>query len=204
MKNILLFLTASFVLLFSCTTQQKVTFNSDWSGKVFTSVDKTGLPDLEEGEEMDTSGIFEYSYNRFQIESLKLIEGIANVKIESSTPKVSSFSYEFNDINALNASAYLFNQEVIFDPMHTFFKLNGKNELEFSLPRAKRNKKEEDTSGYMNLFLYELDLEFPREIKSITSDCDSLVQNVKSLSINSNVGIMQKMPKSQKTIIKLK
>lgn len=204
MKNILLLISASLVLFYSCTTQQKVTFNSDWSGKVVTAIDMTAVLNLaDEGEIEDSSSIFGDSNSAFKIESLRQISGIKNVKVDSNASYFGIISYEFNDISALNASAYLFSQEVLFDPMHTFFKLNGKNELEFSLPRLKKDG-EEDSAGMLNLFVYQLDLEFPREIKYFTSESDSTVKDQKKLSIVSNLSLMMNLTKAQKTIIKLK
>lgn len=201
MKNTLYILTSLLVLI-ACSTQQKITFNKNWSGKVVTTIDMTMLSQLSGLDEEDTATIFQDSINAFKIESLKKIKGINNVKIESNTATVSVLSYEFDDVSALNASAFLFTQEMLSDPLHNFFKLNGKNEIEISLPKLKSEGEEDLSIG--DQFLYEMEVDFAKNIKSFKSDCDTIIQKNNSLLIKTNLSSLMNPKKSHKTTVKVK
>lgn len=191
------------VSIFACTTHQKVSFNKDWTGKVTTTIDMTQLAQLAGADAEESETVLNDSINKLKIESLKKIEGIKNVKIESNTSQISVLTYEFSDINSLNASAYLFSQEMLQDPMHTFFKLNGK-ELEVNLPRLKSEENPEGDMGLGEQFLYQMELEFARKIKGFKSTCDTIIQNNNSLLIKTNLTNLSNKEKTHKTTIKLK
>jgi hypothetical protein len=202
MKNKITFILL-LLIAFSCSTHQKVSFNKNWSGKVVTTIDMTQLAQLAGADAAENETVLNDSINKLKIESLKQIEGIKFVKIESNTNQISVLSYEFDDINALNASAFLFSQEMLQDPMHTFFKVNGK-ELEVNLPRIKSEENPEGDMGLGDQFLYQMELEFARKIKSFKSTCDTIIQNDNTLLIKTNLTNLSNKEKTHKTTIKLK
>ncbi|MFN5416365.1 MAG: hypothetical protein ACK5B9_04860 [Flavobacteriia bacterium] len=202
MKNKFTFILL-LLIAFSCSTHQKVSFNKNWSGKVVTTIDMTQLAQLAGADAAENETVLNDSINKLKIESLKQIEGIKFVKIESNTNQISVLSYEFDDINALNASAFLFSQEMLQDPMHTFFKVNGK-ELEVNLPRIKSEENPEGDMGLGDQFLYQMELEFARKIKSFKSTCDTIIQNDNTLLIKTNLTNLSNKEKTHKTTIKLK
>ncbi len=99
----ILFLFVALTLA-SCSMTQKVHFNKDWSGSVISDFDYSmlymmagdSLSEIEGADAMDMTSV---------VTDLARIDGITNVQVLKSEEGYFKFSYDFEDIDALNAAS---------------------------------------------------------------------------------------------------
>ncbi|MCE3294854.1 MAG: hypothetical protein K0R65_568 [Crocinitomicaceae bacterium] len=169
MKNA--FYTSLLLLLFaSCTANQKVKFNKNWSGSVETTVDFTDLYKTMGDEPSPT--LMEDTSNIRKMDRLKRIKGISKVKVESRGRYVTVLSYKFKNLEALNLSGNLLYNDVDYMKT-TFFKVEN-NELFFSFPN--QEEMGSDDLGMGDLFFYNLEIETEGPVREAFTGCDTLVQ----------------------------
>ncbi|MGV3630321.1 MAG: hypothetical protein ACO1O6_03905 [Bacteroidota bacterium] len=167
MKNLLLSLI---LLTASCTANQKVKFNKNWSGSVETTVDFTDLY-KSMGEE-GAPALMDDTSNINKMDRLRKIKGISRVRVEARGNYVTVLSYKFKNIEALNLSGNLLYNDVNYIKT-TFFRVEN-NELYFSFPN--QEEMGTDDLGMGDLFFYNLEIETQGPVREAHTGCDTLVQ----------------------------
>ncbi len=168
MKILCLSLLLFFVV--SCTANQKVKFNKNWSGSVETSVDFTDLYKTMGDEPAPT--LMEDTSNIRKLDRLKKIKGISKVKVESRGQYITVLRYNFKNLEALNRSGNLIYNDV--DYIQTEFFRVENDELHFTFPT--QAEMGSDDLGMGDLFFYNLEIEMPGTTREVFTGCDTLVQ----------------------------
>jgi hypothetical protein len=179
MRNLIATLILS-TLFVSCNTSQKVQFNKDWSGSAETIADFKGMYDmLGEEQQMD---LLTDSVNQIKLEQLKNTPGISKVKATSPEKSKIIISYDFANIDALNASGNLLYGKTE-DAKFTYFELQNKNELIFNYPP----QEEGADMGMGDQFIFEMEISSKRKIKEIETTCENLTKETNSVKISTNL-----------------
>ncbi|MGB0521396.1 MAG: hypothetical protein ACPGJS_00480 [Flammeovirgaceae bacterium] len=180
----LIYLCCIVLFASSCSFDQEIHFNKDWSGNAAFMVDLSTMmamlpPDTTGGglggpTESLTKGFTEME------EEFSKTEGISNVEVEEDKELGKmQIKFDFASIDALNnclqgegdMGAVLSNKD------HVFFRVKGKNKLIYEVPKMGESLKEEEPNmnldqmaGMAAMMRYHLKLTFDRKVKKASSD----------------------------------
>lgn len=177
----ILFQCLLLLFIVSCTANQKVKFNKNWSGSVETTVDFTDLYKTMGDEPAPT--LMEDTSNIRKMDRLKRIKGISKVKVEARGNYVTVLTYKFKDLDALNLSGNLLYNDVDYMKT-TFFKVEN-NELFFTFPS--QEEMGSDDLGMGELFFYNLEIETTAPVREAFTGCDTLIQTNSRVVVKTNL-----------------
>jgi len=193
MKNIFLLTLAVFALV-SCKLSQQYTFNADFSGKYQLLFDLNEMASYGVEDPDSIPNVFE----DFNLDSVKQayeqIKGLSHVNV-SAAKNVLNVRYNFNDLDALNASLDVQNNGE--------FSLNNGSGIKFSNENGvfKYNFEEEnaestpDSIAEMMTFIdYDIVMEFAKPINSASNGIISESGN--RLTLQGNLGEVAAKKKS--------
>lgn len=173
-----LFISILFIIATSCTIQQHVHFNEDWSGTMVYHIDFSRTMSIMDDEASSDSSNFNFMDNEdFQngIKELEDIEGIRNVKMEEKDDYNYFISLEFADLQALNTTMTGSNATMGIgsdDESFQYFQIK-KNKLTYAMPNEVKEMAEDD-DGTMEMMSSSIDFQikfsFEKGIKKIKSD----------------------------------
>jgi hypothetical protein len=168
------------LFLVSCNASQKVQFNKNWSGSAETEVDFAGMyAMIGEEEQVD---LLTDSVNQIKLEQLKNTAGISNVKATSPVKSKLIVSYDFKDVQALNASGNLLYGKTE-DANFTYFEVLNDKELQFNFPP----QEEGADMGMGDQFIFNLEISSKRKIKEVESLCEEINKDENSIKLNTNL-----------------
>jgi hypothetical protein len=175
------------MLAVSCTFKQEVNFNKNLSGTMVGQLDMTMMNSMgEEGSTEEKPSLIDEE-TKAKFEKLKGIKGITNFKYTESKEGIVDLSYDFDDLKSLNESGFLFYQDPA-GATYNFFTLKNKKTLLFKMPDMSSTS-EEDMGEMGSMFIYELTIRLPKNIKSLKTKGDAkLSDDKKSVLIATDLG----------------
>lgn len=201
-RSILCFAVAALAIT-SCTFKQDLHFNKDFSGKMNCELDMTSISSMNLDEETGEAASIVDDEMLEKLEKLKGINGITNVKMEETTPGLVTFSYDFNDLVALNKSGFLFYESPTGVPFE-YFTLKNKKTLIFRMPdmSAEEQEGEEEDTGMGSMFTYAMKMSFDKNVKKLKTEGEGILSgSKKEITLDSDMDkISKKDYKSEMTI----
>ncbi|MFT5777880.1 MAG: hypothetical protein ACI837_000828 [Crocinitomicaceae bacterium] len=207
MKN-LLYIVCLSCLAFSCTIQQKIHFNRDWSGTMEYQVDLSSMKEMMEStaDSTDSGDFMNDPEMLAALDKMKSVEGISNVKYVESDEDVLSYSYDFSSIDALNRS---FGAGSIMEmggennPSSSFILKGNKLTYQLAAVESPLEEEEEGEGIGLEMINYELTISFDREIKKVTGE-GTQISNGNTMELHTNFSELMKLAgESQKIVMKL-
>ncbi len=206
------------VLLSSCTIQQDINFNKDFSGKVKFKVDMSQMMALagdEEGEEgSDDMGLDSLELAQ-GMEELNQQEGLSNAGMEMDDEKgIYTFFYDFANLDALNKA--MKESDISSTPggegkskipeAFKYFTKKGKkiNYQIPDLPVPDGGGDMEGMEGMGDMMRYELNLSFASPIKKFKNKHAKLSDDQQTLTIEGSLPDITSKKLDMNTQIKLK
>ena len=188
----------------SCSIQQHVHFNEDWSGNVEYKIDLSGLKEMMEAAE-DSTGAVDYLNDpelATSLKELEKMEGLSNVQIHQSESGLVSLSYDFATMEALNNSLNSTNvMEGNEKGMETpLFTLKG-HTLTYELPTTAAEESEESVTG-LEMIEYSLIFSFDKKIKKLKEGEGATLTNEHTMEFKTTMDELLKSDgKSRKFVI---
>jgi len=185
----LLYLVISLFILTNCSIEQHIHFNKDFSGTVNYKIDVSTmnlLSNLDSTQEK-TSWRNDSLFN-FDTEMARLgqIPGISDLEfIDDSLNDIISFSYNFDNLDALNSSLANSNLTSAKDIGGTVFKKKGKT-LTYVVNDIETTDTSGDVLSMMEYYKYKLILSFENEIKKVDNMDAHVSDDKHSLFIETN------------------
>lgn len=208
MKNIF-YLFCIAILMSSCSFEQKIHFNNDWSGDAQLVMDFSAMVAVMPPDSTGENPLSEMtdSFSEMQ-ERLEAISGVSEVSIDIDKEGGKyDINFDFASIEALNKalsgggdmSNLLSNKE------HTSFQLKGNNKLIFEVPNMSDlgEDKEIDTSQLGQagqLMRYKIDFSFDRDVKKIKTKNGGVIKGERVIQ---DVGIDSMMDPKFKGAIQI-
>jgi uncharacterized protein YcfL len=161
MKHLLyIFLTS--LLAASCTLEQQVHFNSDWSGNSKMIINSSLMKEFE----MDSTSAQDSSMIKTS-QDLDEIDGVTNVELYDDKNGDMVVSYDFRDIRVLNASMHTSESAPSVDEEYDYFELRG-NTIIYKMPPLGVDSTEIAAFKLMSdMIKYKLTLTFDKKIKKL-------------------------------------
>jgi len=162
------------ILIGSCTVKQKIHFNKDFSGKVEVFLDMSQLIAAMPQDSNSNNGP-DSSFNS-TFSEIESINGISNVISRSEGNGVYYFSYEFENLKALNATLQnttISNADK--DNASPYFKKRGRK-LKYVFPELKDSSaaaQPEMVDGYVT---FSLEIDFQSDIEEIKTESDNVTK----------------------------
>jgi len=180
MKRILFCLTIAVSLLItSCSLNQHIHFNKDWSGSLSYDIDMSSMKDMMGadttggglGSMLGDSGEFTES-----MDALKASPGLSNIIVKEDTANGTfHIGFDFTDLAVLNevmsgSGLGSLSTDTEKSKEHIYFALK-KNKLTYKMPPMDNSSTEEmgQMEGIMNMVTFELKISFDKQVKKIKS-----------------------------------
>lgn len=175
MKRTLLVLMVSiFAILQSCTIEQQLTFNKDYSGSGTLALDYSEFLKGGGSEFLDEQSINDTIKNLFDKEISKNNEHLYNLKASYGEKGVSTLSFDFKDLDNLNAAK-----------VFLFHITKDGNTLSFESLSENPLKDDQDPSSekFLNALKYKVIITVPQKIKSCSYEEATIDKSRKVLTI---------------------
>ena len=135
--------------LFSCVAKQELYFEKDLSGNAKLTMDMSQM--MEMMGEIEEKSVLADSANQIKIESLKKLNGINNIKTDDANYKISSISFDFKSIEALNNAANVLTKEESEERFQYLTEVNKKT-IEINFPA--QQSMEDSANSMLEQFIY--------------------------------------------------
>lgn len=182
------YLCAITLLVFSCTFEQKIHFNKDWSGDAAFILDMSAMKDLVPPDSTDNGQnpmkSMEESFAKWQ-DQLSAMEGISDVEVDINDDAGKyKIEFEFASVEALNNCMKGENDmsSKFTNKSGTYFSVKGKNKLIVEIPKMDGGNPDgvdnvEQMGDMANMFKYLVHISFDRKVKKAISGNDIKVKN---------------------------
>ena len=167
----------------SCTLEQDIHFNKDWSGNAKYTLDLSAMTQLMGNDSVETENPLNSIKESFMTmkEGIEKSIGISNVSLQNDEDQgIYSILFDFTTVEALNncLKGNGNSNNMFKNKKHVFFQQKGKNKLLFEAPSMNSVKKEsefkaEDLGNMAYLIKYNIKFSFDRKIKKINSKLNS-------------------------------
>lgn len=176
----LYFILITIITAASCTFKQEVKFNKDWSGEISCAMDMSMMASLAGDSVEMPSALDDTNYVK-KLDKLKKVPGISNVKVEDNGAGISTVSYSFTDLKALNKSGNMLFSDDETHKDFVYFQVKKKNSLFFTLPKipADPNAEAGEDNALGEGFEYHLTLSFPKKVKSLETKNGAILSDDK-------------------------
>jgi hypothetical protein len=161
MKHLLyIFLTS--LLAASCTLEQQVHFNSDWSGNSKMIVSSSLMKEFD----LDSTSVQDSTMIKTS-QDLDEIDGVTNVELYDDKNGDMVVSYDFKDLQTLNASMHTSEPAPSVDEEYDYFEVNG-NTIVCKFPPLRFDSTEIESFKLMSdMIKYKLTLTFDKKVKKL-------------------------------------
>jgi hypothetical protein len=180
------------LLLASCSIQQQVHFNKDFSGTTTISVQMGNMMNMAKSLSKDSTEGRSFDFEK-DVKELESLTGISNVKFKKDNEGNVMVSYDFADIETLNKT---FGRTSINapenDPDFKAFEVRGKK-LTYHAPKSYGMdvaEKEGNMDMLKNMLDYKLIFSFDRKIRKVDNKSATISEDKKSLTIEGNMDEM--------------
>ncbi len=181
-RTLLLVMMSIFAILQSCTLEQQLTFNKDYSGSGTLSIDYSEFLKGGESEFLDEQSINDTIKNMFDKEINKRDnQYLENLHASYGEKGVSTLSFDFKNLDNLNASKTFFFHITKDGNTLSFESLGGENPLANS-------GEDPNSEKILKALKYRIIISVPQKVKSCTYEEATIDKSRKVVTIERPLG----------------
>lgn len=210
----LLFLALTALMLKACTVSQEYSFNEDYSGTFYGTIDMSSLVALTKMDSsQETDNSFDSLYQTVQQlkDSLSKVKGYSQVDAYwDAEAGIITIRYDFENLEVVNSGVFMGFDEFQKTKNNSkksppLFEAKGKSFFfDNSSLIVDEYVNDSSTTSMSSFFNYKLTLNFPNEVKGVNNDNFTLGEDGKSVNLEAPLFDIMGKEQNYKAKIKLK